>query len=181
MRKHPVATSLIGAAWILSMAGCSSLGDIAPGNKQTITLQSHPPAATVIADGTEIGVTPLTFNPSDAFRAGFTGGKSGLLAYRYVGKLVVKKPGCKDYVTEVDDNLLSKDIDVTLECDPDYRPPAAPAAIVPAVPAVTAPEPQISMPASAEERLRRIDALHEKGLISDDEHRDLRQRVLDTL
>ena len=181
MKNKPVATTLIGVAWILSTSGCSSLGDMAPGSKQTITLQSHPPEATVIADGAEIGVTPLTFNPSDAFRAGFAGGKSDILAYRYVGKLVVKKPGCKDYVTEVDDNLLSKDIDVTLECDPDYRPPAAPVVSVPAVPVVTAPEPQQSMPASAEERLRRIDALHKKGLISDDERRQLRQRVLDTL
>ncbi len=137
MPIHRITAALTGMAWVLSLSGCSSLGDIAPGSKQTITLQSDPPGATVLADGAEIGITPLTFSPADAFRAGFTGGSSGLLAYRYVGKLVVKKPGCTDYVTEVDDNILSKDIDVKLECDPDYRAPAVPAATVPAAPAVT--------------------------------------------
>ena len=98
-----------------------------------------------------------------------------MLTYRYKGKLVVKKPGCNDYVTEVDDNLLSRDISVKLECDPDYRPPVAPTAATPT------PVVQETIPASAEERLLRIDALHKKGLINDDEHRTLRQKVLDTL
>jgi hypothetical protein len=62
---------------------------------------------------------------------------------------------------------------IKLECDPDYQPPAAPVESVP--------KPQQVMPASAEERLQKINALHEKGLISDDEYRQLRQRVLDSL
>jgi len=162
--------------FILVTGGCSSLGESFSGNRETITIRSEPSQAIVLADGAEIGTTPLTFKPGDAFRAGVTTSGSGILAYRYLGKLMVKKPGCKDYLTEVDDNILSKDIDVKLECDPDYRPLS-----VPAAPAVTAPDPLPSMPASAEERLQRIDALREKGLISDVEHRKLRQRVLDTL
>jgi hypothetical protein len=189
MTINRINAALTGMTWALFLSGCSSLGDIAPGSKQTITIKSDPPQATVLADGTEIGITPLTFNPADAFRTGFTGGGNELLAYRYVGKLTVKKPGCTEYVTEVDDNILSKDIDVKLECDPDYRPPSAPAATVPSAPTVTAPatpgvaasDALSSMPASAEERLQRIETLHEKGLISDIEHRELRQRVLDTL
>jgi hypothetical protein len=189
MAINRINAALTGIAWMLSISGCSSLGDLAPSSKQTITIHSDPAQATVLADGTEIGITPLTFNPADAFRTGFTGGDNELLAYRYVGKLKVKKSGCTDYVTEVDDNILSKDIDVKLECDPDYRPPSAPAATVPSAPTVTAPatpgvaapDALSSMPASAEERLQRIDALHKKGLINSDEYQELRQRVLDTL
>jgi hypothetical protein len=159
------------------LGGCGSMGEI--------TIGSDPVNATVLADGVEIGVTPLTFSPSDAFRSGFTGGDSGLIAYRYLGKLMVRKPGCKDYVTEVNDNLLSKDIHVKLECDPDYRPPAAQPASAPqpastAQPA-TAPQQHTDMSASVEERLLRIESLHEKGLVTDEEYRQLRKRVLDTL
>jgi hypothetical protein len=37
------------------------------------------------------------------------------------------------------------------------------------------------MPASVEQRLLRIESLPEKGLISDEEHQQLRKRVLDSL
>jgi hypothetical protein len=37
------------------------------------------------------------------------------------------------------------------------------------------------IPASAEQRLLRIESLHEKGLVSDEEYQRLRKRVLDTL
>lgn len=173
MHAIPLRTLPLVVIWTLSMSGCSGLGGLAPGGQPDITVASDPSQATVIADGVELGATPLTFNPSDAFRAGFTGGDDGLLVYRYTGKLIVKKAGCKDSVTEVDDNILSKNMHIKLECDPDYQPPAAPV--------VSVPKPQLVMPASAEERLQKIDALHKKGLISDDEYRQLRQRVLDTL
>jgi len=164
-----------------AISGCGSLGDITPGKAQTITIESDPPQATVLANGADLGTTPLTIKPSDVFRSGFASGGEGLLGYRYVGKLIVKKPGCKEFATEVDDNLLSRDIKVKLECDPDYRPPSPPVTTVPAAPAVTAPEPVQAIPATAEERLLRIDTLHRKGLISSEERQKLRQRVLDTL
>jgi hypothetical protein len=179
MQRHHISTPLALLVCIASIGGCSSLGESFSGNRQTITIRSEPPQATVLADGAEIGATPLTFKPGDAFRAGITTEGDGILAYRYIGKLTVKKPGCKDYVTEVNDNILSKDIDVKLECDPDYRPPAPQPAASPG--AAPTPAVQPTMPASAAERLQRIEALHDKGLITDTEHRELRQRVLDTL
>ncbi|MDX1697600.1 MAG: PEGA domain-containing protein [Thiohalobacterales bacterium] len=175
MQTQHITTAVAGLACLLAMSGCSTLG----GDRQTITIRSEPPQATVLADGTDLGTTPLTFKPADAFRTGVTTGGEGILAYRYIGKLTVKKPGCKDFVTEVDDSILSKDIDVTLECDPDYRPPAS-AAPAPQQPAAPAARPA-AMPTTAEERLQRIESLHDKGLISDGEYRELRQRVLDTL
>ena len=181
MPNRQTAAMLIGMVLILSVTGCSSFGDLSPGSKLTITVQSDPSGATVLADGTDIGTTPLTFKPADAFRAGVTTGGEGILAYRYVGKLTLKKPGCSDYVTEVDDNILSKDIDVKLECDPNYRPPAPQPAMTPQVQPSAVPATQPAMPASAAERLQRIESLHDKGLISDGDYRELRQRVLDTL
>ena len=185
MQRHRISTLVVISLCTALFAGCSSLGDSYSGDRNTITIRSEPSQATVLANGAEIGTTPLTFKPGDAFSAGFAGGKDSLLSFRYKGKLVVKKPGCKDYLTEVDDNILSKDIDVKLECDPDYRPPAPQPAAIPSSQPAAAPAPQPAaqpaMPASAADRLQRIEGLHDKGLISDTEYRELRQRVLDSL
>lgn len=169
-RRNPVPATLLAVVTLLS-GGCSNLGGPGSPSRQQIMLVSEPPGASVLADGIEIGSTPLAFSPGETFRSGFVSSESAILGYRYVGKLAVRKPGCRDYVTEVDDNLLSKDIHVQLECDPDYQPPPAPAA-----------PPQASgVTGSPEQRLRRIEDLHDKGLLSDEEYRQLRQRVLDTL
>lgn len=154
----------------LLLSGCSGLGGGTSPGGHRIALVTEPPGATVYADGNEIGTTPLDFSPGEHFRAGFVGSENAIMGYRYIGKLAVKKPGCRDYLTEVDDSLLSKDIHVQLECDPDYR-PAEP--VNTRQPSATA--------QSAEQRLRRIRDLHDEGLLSDEEYRQLRQRVLDTL
>ena len=181
MSEYQLMTRFSVLAYVLAISGCSSLGDITPGKAQTITIESDPPQATVLANGADLGTTPLTINPSDVFRSGFSSGGESLLGYSFVGKLIVKKPGCKEFATEVDDNILSRDINVKLECDPDYRPPSPAVTTVPVAPAMAAPAPVQAMPATAEERLLRIDALHKKGLISSEEREKLRQRVLDTL
>jgi hypothetical protein len=155
---------------MLLMQGCSNLGGLSSTGGHTIKLTSEPPGATVYADGNEIGTTPFAFRPGETYRSGFASSDTAIIGYRYVGRLAVKKPGCSDYLTPVDDNLLSRDIHVQLECDPDYRPPAAEAARA-----------QPALPDSAEQRLLRIEGLHDKGLLSDEEYRQLRQRVLDTL
>jgi hypothetical protein len=161
------------ASGTLVLCACSNLGGLSSAGGHTINLTSEPPGATVFADGNEIGVTPLAFRPGEIFRTGFASSDTAIIGYRYVGKLAVKRPGCSDYLTPVDDSLLSRDIHVRLDCDPDYQPPAAPAA--------DAARSRSVLPDSAEQRLLRIEGLHDKGLLSDEEYRQLRQRVLDTL
>jgi len=161
------ARRIITALLPVLLGACAVAGNSA--DRHSITITSEPAGADVLADGVEIGITPVAISPAGVFRTGVTSGSDSLLAYRYIGRLMVRKEGCTDYVTEVDDHLLAGDIAVRLECDPDYRPPAA-------VPA-TQPE----QPADAGQRLLRIEALHDRGLISDDEYQALRRRVLDTL
>ena len=180
--RHGIQVTLLACCTLL-VYGCSSLGGISSSGSQQIRLVSDPAGATAFADGNEIGITPFTFTPGDAFRSGFASSDSAIVGYRYVGKLSVKKPGCRDYLTEVDDNLLSKDIHVQLECDPDYQPVAQPvAAPATAAPATrTAPQAAPATADNPEQRLLQIEKLHDKGLLSDEEYRQLRQRVLDTL
>ena len=180
--SHRLGNMLIASLLLLS--GCSSLGGAATGSHQEITIDSDPRSATVYAEGTRIGVTPLVIRPDKVFQARFTMGDSetgGIAAFRYVGILSVEKAGCKSYTTQVNDNILARDIQVTLDCDPAYisekpQPPPeqvpAPASrdILPDAPA-----------GDAEARLLRIESLYGKGLLSEEEYRHLRQRVLDTL
>ena len=180
-----------GSLIALALSGCSGFGGNLLENRQQITIDSDPQRATVFAEGVNIGMTPLVIKPNEVFQARFTGGDTetgGLFVYRYVGTLAVKKPGCKPYITQVNDNILSRDIHVKLECDPDYQAVEAqptvpqPAAVPSAEPAPSSAGPKAVQPTgSAEERLQRIENLYNKGLLRDGEYRTLRQRVLDTL
>lgn len=195
--RNPI-TTLTCLLAMTTLSGCSGFGGDLVESRQQINITSDPDDATVLAEGMEIGKTPLAIRPGDVFQARFTSGspEDGIFSFRYAGTLALKKPGCEPYSTQVNDNILSKDIHVRLECDPDYQPsvaqPAAPAPATsaPAQPAATVPvkpaaAPSESLPTqptgSAEERLLRIESLHQKGLLSDEEYRTLRQRVLDTL
>jgi len=133
-----------------------------------IRITSEPAGAVAYADGTELGATPLDISPGDHFRSGFVG-----FSYRYYGKLAVKKAGCEPWSTEVNDNILSKDVHVKLKCDPNYQPTAASDAGT----AVSGSHPTDPMI----ERLERIETLHKKGLISDEEYKQLRGRIIDKL
>lgn len=163
-----LAASALAMAGVLS--GCAGTSVLSEKTGNRIKVSSDPAGATVVADGAELGVTPLQIVPGNHFRSGFVG-----LSYRYVGKLSVKKPGCDTWSTDVNDFVLSKDIHAKLKCDPNYRPP------LPGPAAGSAPAAQETPPASAVERLEQIENLRKKGLISDEEYKQLRLRVLDKL
>lgn len=154
-----------GAGVLLVLAGCASL----PGERGTIAISSDPAGATVYASGVKVGETPLRIVPDKVFPPRFVG-----LSYRAYGMLVVKKPGCKEYSRPVNDYVLSKDIHVHLQCKPSSRPAAA-----------TRPAPRGSQkPAAAgsiELRLRRLEALRKDGLITEQEYRSIRKRILNGL
>lgn len=155
---------LLAAASLLS--GCAGTGD-SSAQSGRIRITSEPAGAIAYADGAELGATPLAIAPGNHFRSGFVG-----FSYRYVGKLSIRKPGCETWSTEVNDAILSKDIHARLRCDPNHQPAAAPS---PGQPAGTATGDQ------SIERLERIEALRRKGLISEEEYRRLRTRIIEKL
>ncbi len=155
----------------VGLAGCSSVVK----EQRTTTIDSDPPGATVLASGVEIGATPLTVRPDEVFPPHFVG-----FEYRSSGTLTVKKPGCKTFSEQVNDAVLSRDIHVKLDCDPNYRP--SPAVRAPAPPAASAPTSPAARPdASIAARLQRLDALRKQGLITADEYRQIRKKILDAL
>ncbi len=152
-----------------TLTGCAGSGSLTESQTGRIKITSEPIGAAVYADGTEIGTTPLQIAPASHFRARFVG-----FSYRYTGKLTLKNAGCETWSTEVNDLVLSKDVHAKLKCDPNYKA----ATLQP-----TGNTPNID-PASGDqpsERLERVESLRKKGLISEDEYRQLRMRVLEKL
>ena len=162
---------LLAAASLLS--GCAGTGDSSETQSGHIRITSEPAGAIAYADGAELGATPLAIAPGNHFRSGFVG-----FSYRYVGKLSIKKPGCETWSTEVNDAILSKDIHARLKCDPNYQPlsTAAPSSGSSSNSGSNSPSKDQTI-----ERLERIETLHKKGLISDEEYKQSRTRIIEKL
>ncbi len=157
-----------GAMLALALSGC---GGLSKGEGEYgIRVTSEPSGAVVYASGKKLGTTPL-FLRSDTFPTKRVG-----VVYRSVGTLSLKRAGCKTYHKEVDDKVLSKDMHVVLECGPDYRETPSPEP----APATTSEKPTETGD-TIERRLRKLNALYKKGLITDQEYRLIRKRILDDL
>lgn len=169
--SRPEWIGLLAAVSVFS--GCASTSGGSEAQTGRIRILSEPTGAMAYADGTELGATPLEIVPGNHFRSGFAG-----LSYRYLGKLSIRKAGCETWSTEVNDHILAKDVHARLKCDPGFRP------VSPAVPSAGGPSRSMSNPSSGDqaiERLERIETLHKKGLISDEEYTQLRTRIIDRL
>ncbi len=187
--------TLLGMALL---AGCASL----PGPPSKITLDSDPQGAQVAVDGREIGTTPLPVVLDQVFPMHWTGRVDsdvgpGFAFYRRLETVTFKKDGCDPYTSTLTGDALTHDVKVTLKCNPNYKPAATPAAATPAAATPAAATPAAATPAAAtpaaatpaaapqkgtiEQRLEELKSLKEKGLITDNEYRKQRQRILNQL
>jgi hypothetical protein len=149
----------------------------------SIKIDSEPTGATVYASGRDIGSTPLTMVPDEVFPPRFVGG-----SYRATGDLKIERAGCKPFSQNVNDRALAKDISVKLECDPaalaaESRPapakPSMPTAVAPMAPAPS--EGAAGRGADIKQRLQTLEDLRKDGLVTDQEYRTIRKRILDGL
>jgi hypothetical protein len=163
---------------LLLLQGC--------GSRKPITISSQPEGADIIADGKNIGKTPLKISQDDVFPPRWHG-----TSYMVKGKLELKKAGCDPFSMNIDDMKLSKDISADLKCRPG-------AVSTPAVsePAVAVPRPNepangstsiVTQPVkptttdAIEQRLERLKELRDRGAITADEYAAQRKRILDSL
>ena len=175
-----IATVLFIFSFLL-LQGCGS-------GKKGITIDSSPQGANIIADGKNIGTTPMHITQDEVFPAHWYG-----TTYMVKGELKINKDGCEGYSMKVNDAVLMNDITASLKCSPEAM-KAAPAAIKPAAdeavkkspeatakPAAAAVQAPVAMDAGIEERLTKLKSLRDKGVISADEYAAQRKRILDTL
>jgi len=159
---------IIGA--FLLLQGCS--GSSVKQQKPSVT--SEPSGAMVYANGQELGVTPLHQNLYKVFPASWN-----KLVLQATGALIVKKDGCKDFILNVNDYILSEPIHAKLECNGVNTP-------VTKTPKVTEKATSIQSPnkesnGSTEKRLSEVEGLYKKGVITRDEYQAIRKRILNEL
>jgi len=130
----------------------------------SIRIESDPPGAEVFAMGERIGTTPLTIGPKDVFPNTYPKEKEFLY-----GKVTLKKAGCSDVTKTVSTKIVNVGLRAHLECG-DMNPAL----------------PQRSREASdtgetVEQRLVKIKDLLDKGLITEEEAKKARERILNDL
>ena len=156
------------------LAGCGGTAGLKI--RDAVLIESVPPGAQVRVSGRDIGVTPLTVELDKAFprhwNTRIKSDEEGFAFYRRLETLDLTKDGCEPYTRQVVEADLARDIKILLTCDPNYQPAAvvAPAAV-----------PAAGANGSMESRLRTLDELKSKGLVTEDEYRAQRQRLLNGL
>jgi hypothetical protein len=148
---------------IVLMQGCSGSSVKQP-NLPNVT--SNPSGATVYANILKLGETPLRHNLFDAFPAGWENS-----IYQAQGVLVVKKEGCDDFTLKVTDHILRNPIHAELKCSEVIKENKS----IPVVTTVTPP------PGGTEKRLIELDGLYKKGVITKEEYKSTRERILNEL
>lgn len=188
LARTGLGVSIIGLSGL--MAGCDSIPSMDAitslgSSSNQVRVTTNPAGATVYANDKALGVTPLTITPGREWTSGFVTGKDVGMVYQYTGTITIKKPGCETYTAEVNDPMLYNDISIDLTCDRNFRPaagdePRADGQTAPAyAPAVRA---EYETPEEImARRLRRLEGLRSRGLITEDEYRAVRQRILNEL
>jgi hypothetical protein len=157
----------IGTVGLLALAlalgsGCGGAA-LFPSSDGRTRVDSVPDGADVFVMGERLGATPLDLDDARAFPLRYPAEQRALY-----GKVVLRHEGCREYVAPLSVDAANHGIVAELDCD---EPGAAGVSAPSAAPAGERP--------SLTERLRGIDELEGQGLISADERRLTRARVLD--
>lgn len=128
-----------------------------------IDVASDPPGAVVYAAGKRLGVTPLTVRQQDVFPVVYPPEQQD--AY---GTLLLTMKGCKEQTVRVSNAVIRKGVNVKLDCGQAEL--AKPQGGGPGTPLPT-----------IKERLLRLNELRDQGLVTDEEYREIRGKILGEL
>ena len=158
MRLNIVWIILISSVLLMSCA-----------TSRVVTIDSQPQGASIIANGKEIGKTPLKIEPDEIFPPRWIGG-----SYMVEGKLELKKSECDSVSMKVNDAVLSNDISQKLACSDKQINQSNTSA---------KPQDENALPKNEiiTQRLENLNQLHKKGLVTDEEFKSQRQRILNDL
>lgn len=150
---------------LLLIAGCSSTGSYFPAaGNNPIKIESVPSGAEVYVMGEKVGVTPLQINRKDVFPNTYPQNKESVY-----GRITLKKEGCSDFTRSVSAEISNAGLHAKLDCGD----------MNPASPGTTNNAPRSSE--TVEQRLDKIKDLLNKGLITEEEAKTARARILNDL
>jgi hypothetical protein len=151
---------------LLLAAGCSSSGGtgnlFAAAGDRPIKIESIPPGADVYVMGENIGVTPMMLKRDRVFPNLYPKEKESLY-----GKVTLRKAGCLDFTRTISTAIGNYGLHAQLDCGD-----MGPASI-----SATASRARETV----EQRLDKVKDLLGKGLITDEEAKKARERILNGL
>lgn len=162
---------------IVLASGCAPMG-AKPGR---VDVTSDPAGADVYVMGKQAGVTPLTLDQASIFPLTYPSEKQALY-----GVVELRKAGCADARQSVSTRAMARGIHVKLDCGDAARgAPTGSRQAQPDPPAVStggrAPVTPVQERPGIEQRLRQVQELRDKGLITEQEAHEIRQRILGEL
>lgn len=153
---------------LLLVAGCSSMGGASnlfpSASDNIIKIESDPSGAEVYVMGEKVGETPIKISQRDVFPNTYPKEKESMY-----GRVTLKKAGCTDFTRTVSVEISSVGLRAQLDCG-DMNPASS--------------KTSKSAPLTnetVEQRLDKIRDLLNKGLITEDEAKKARERVLNDL
>lgn len=173
--------SLLALFPLLLAAGCSSVDSVSndlghifqSSSDNPVRIESDPSGADVYVMGEKVGVTPLKLSQKDMFPNTYPKEKES-----FYGKVTLKKAGCSDYTKTVNAKIIDVGLKAKLDCGGLY-PSASSQGESRAPETRSVPIPRLSE--TVEQRLDKIKDLQNKGLITEDEAKKARERVLNDL
>lgn len=138
-------------------------------NARRFQVESTPAGADVFVIGGKLGKTPLRLSERDIYPNWYPDDQAHLY-----GMVILRKAGCADYSKRLTLDDIGKGVQVQLDCSQD----AAPAEQVPPESAVSG---QSISTAIMQRRLRQLKVLQElldDDLITEEEERTIRKRIL---
>ena len=163
------AALMIGIATLLQ--ACSG----SPVKEQDVpSVTSTPSGAEVYANAKKLGVTPLHYRLHTEFPAGWKN-----MMFQAQGVLMVKLDGCEDYMLEVNDYVLSRPIHAELDCGEGVGSEVSAQEIQEPVSAEGATD--AGARSEVENRLRQLEDMFNRGVITESEYKTTRERILNEL
>lgn len=171
-RGGRIAGLVLALPWLVQLGPAAAQGGLL--EIREIRIDSTPPGAEVYVITGKAGVTPVTITERDIYPNDYPDDREWMY-----GKVYIRKPGCTGFSKRLTVDDIDKGVHARLDCST----PAAEAA--PESIAVPAPRRDVELDvdqASAARRLRQLRVLQElldDGIISADEERALRRRLLE--
>jgi len=142
-------------------------------------VESTPGGADVFVIGGRLGKTPLVLSERDIYPNWYPDDQAHLY-----GMIVIKKAGCADYSRRLTLDDIGKGVHARLDCGQDVAPveQVSPAIHARQPPTENAASGQSGSAAIMQRRLRQLKVLQElldDGLMTADEERTIRKRILD--
>jgi hypothetical protein len=129
-----------------------------------IQIDSDPPGAEIFVMGERIGTTPAMISPKKIFPTTYPKDQESLY-----GRVLLTKDGCADLIKAVSTKVMNTGLHARLECADQHPTPTS------------KPTEAVDVGGNVEQRLMKIRDLLDKGLITDEEAKRARDRIINNL